>query len=164
MWVVPAHRRWVTTVADFVPQETLFWRRRIWERVGGQLDASLSFAMDWDLLLRFIAAEARIARLPRFLGAFRTHEEQKTVAIAAKGEREVEVLRERWHGYVMEPHEVYLRLRPFYRRQKALYLILRARERLPTRRITVMTARPLAAQPVHDKPYLTRNRETVAPR
>jgi GT2 family glycosyltransferase len=63
--------RWITPRApandlrmhDLVPQETLFWRRRIWDRVGG-LDTSFHYALDWDLLLRFIDAGARIVRLP----------------------------------------------------------------------------------------------------
>ncbi|MDD3179137.1 MAG: glycosyltransferase family 2 protein [Opitutaceae bacterium] len=62
---------------DLVPQETLFWRKRIWDRVGG-VDPSFHFAVDWDLLLRFEAAGARIARLPWFLGQFRLHPQQKT--------------------------------------------------------------------------------------
>jgi hypothetical protein len=64
---------------DFVPQETLFWRRRIWDRVGG-LDDSFHFALDWDLLLRFQAVGARITRLPWFLGLFRVHGGQKSQA------------------------------------------------------------------------------------
>ena len=31
-WVMPRHDDEVLSWADFVPQETLFWRRRIWER------------------------------------------------------------------------------------------------------------------------------------
>src|SRR5262249_23541680 len=77
-WVLPRHDDRVLTWANFVPQETLFWRRRIWERVGGTLDASFQFAMDWDLILRFREAGARFVRLPRFLGAFRVHARQKT--------------------------------------------------------------------------------------
>ena len=50
------------------------------EAIGGELDESFQFALDWDLLLRFRAAGARIVRLPRFLGAFRVHDDQKTSA------------------------------------------------------------------------------------
>ena len=64
---------------DLVPQETLFWRRRIWDRVGG-VDPSFHFAVDWDLLLRFAGAGARIGRLPWFLGLFRIHPLQKSQA------------------------------------------------------------------------------------
>ncbi len=65
---------------------TTFRRRRysgaarVWERVGQNIDESFKFAVDWDLLLRLRAAGARFARLPRFLGAFRVHDAQKTSA------------------------------------------------------------------------------------
>ena len=54
-WFLPKHDPEVLRLNDFVPQETLFWRRRIWDRVGG-IDPSYKFALDWDLLLRFQAA------------------------------------------------------------------------------------------------------------
>ena len=31
----------------------MFWRRTLWERAGGHIDASMKFAMDWELILRF---------------------------------------------------------------------------------------------------------------
>ena len=77
-WILPPHDDDVLSWADYVPQETLFWRRRIWERVGARIDESFQFAMDWDLLVRFRNAGARFSRVPRFLGAFRVHREQKT--------------------------------------------------------------------------------------
>ena len=49
-WVLPRHDRRILAWADYVPQESLFWRRRLWERAGGRLDASFHFAMDWELL------------------------------------------------------------------------------------------------------------------
>ena len=83
---------------DLVPQETLFWRRRIWDRVGG-IDRSFRFAMDWDLLLRFQAAGARIVRLPWFLGLFRVHPQQKSQAWMEKvGIPEMDALRARALG------------------------------------------------------------------
>ena len=65
--------------ADFIPQETMFWRKSLWEKVGSGLDESLSFAMDWDLILRFQKSGAKIKHVNRFLGLFRVHEEQKTM-------------------------------------------------------------------------------------
>jgi GT2 family glycosyltransferase len=76
-WLTPRPACDDLRLHNLVPQETLFWRRRIWDRVGG-LDPSLQFALDWDLLLRFQAADASIARLPWFLAAFRVHDVQKT--------------------------------------------------------------------------------------
>ena len=45
--ILPPHDDGVLSWADFVPQEALFWRRRIWERVGARIDESFQFAMDW---------------------------------------------------------------------------------------------------------------------
>ncbi|MDI1334740.1 MAG: glycosyltransferase family 2 protein [Lacunisphaera sp.] len=97
-WFLPAHDDEVLRLNDFVPQETLFWRRRIWDQVGG-LDRSFKFAVDWDLLLRFTAAGARIVRVPRFLACFRSHAAQKTSAVMhSTGQQEITLLRERTQG------------------------------------------------------------------
>ena len=97
-WVLPPHDDDILLWADYIPQETLFWRRRIWEKSGGHIDESFRFAMDWDLLLRFRDAGAKFARLPRFLGAFRVHDAQKTSACDHIGQMEMERLRARCHG------------------------------------------------------------------
>jgi glycosyltransferase involved in cell wall biosynthesis len=105
-WVLPRHDAEVLAWSDFVPQETLFWRRGIWERVGAALDESFQFAMDWDLLLRFRAAGATFARLPRFLGAFRVHPAQKTTAqLDEVGVPEMDRLIRRCHGRLVPPRE-----------------------------------------------------------
>ncbi|HWC01256.1 MAG TPA: glycosyltransferase family 2 protein [Methylomirabilota bacterium] len=119
-WVLPPHDSAILSWGDFVPQETLFWRRRLWERVGATLDRTFQFAMDWELLLRFRAAGARFARLPRFLGAFRVHDAQKTTAqMTGRGHLEMARLREREHGRRVPIGEVSRRLRPYYLRHIA---------------------------------------------
>jgi carbamoyltransferase len=98
-WILPAHSDQMLIWADYVPQETMFWRRRIWDRAGGRIDDAFQFALDWDLLLRFREAGAKFVRLPRFLGAFRVHSSQKTSAdIADTGTPEMNRLRTRIHG------------------------------------------------------------------
>ena len=100
-WDIGVWRTWhahdsVLAYADFIPQETLFWRRTVWDKVGASLDENFQFAMDWDLLLRFKAANANFKKLDAFQGAFRFHPEQKTVcAIGSIGFNEMELLRER---------------------------------------------------------------------
>ena len=97
-WYLPEHDPAVVRLNDFIPQETLFWRRRIWDKVGG-LNPSLHFAMDWDLLLRFQAADAAIVRLPYFLACFSAHPEQKTaVQLDTKGKAEIDMLLRRTFG------------------------------------------------------------------
>lgn len=106
-WILSPHHSRALTYADFVPQETLFWRRRIWEKAGGGIDESFRFAMDWDLLLRFLQAGAKFVRLPRFLGAFRVHANQKTSShMNSIGEEEIARLRFHQHGKHVTSREV----------------------------------------------------------
>jgi glycosyltransferase involved in cell wall biosynthesis len=126
-WVLPPHDEKVLTWADYVPQETLFWRRRLWEKVGSRVDEAFTFAMDWDLLLRFQAAEARIVRLPRFLGAFRVHTRQKTSAdITETGWSEMARLRERCHGRSVSDREIFFHIRNYLVRHVVLTKLFRA--------------------------------------
>jgi hypothetical protein len=131
-WVLPPHDDAVLSWADFVPQETLFWRRRIWEEVGGYIDERYTFAMDWDLLLRFRDAGAKMARLPRFLGAFRVHENQKTRAeIETAGLEEMGWLRERATGLSTVTHsDVKRAIAPYLARHVVHDIAWRARSRL----------------------------------
>ena len=106
-WILPAHSDIVLSWEDFVPQETMFWRRRIWDRVGGQIDETFRFAMDWDLLLRFRDAGAHIVRVPRFIGAFRVHDGQKTsTEISSVGFSEMNRLRQRILGRIPTGAEI----------------------------------------------------------
>lgn len=105
-WFLPKHDAEVLRLNDFVPQETLFWRRRIWNKVGG-IDPAFRFALDWDLLLRFDAAGAKIVRVPYFLACFRIHTAQKTSArMHDIGQQEITRLRERTHRRSFPPEEL----------------------------------------------------------
>ncbi|MCI0682828.1 MAG: glycosyltransferase [Gemmataceae bacterium] len=116
-WILPRHDNAILGWVDFVPQETLFWRRRIWDKVGGAMDESFQFALDWDLLLRFRDAGAKIVRVPRFLGAFRLHGAQKTsTQIATRGEEEIQKLRERCFGRPVFRSEVGPAIQSYIRR------------------------------------------------
>ncbi len=77
-WILPKHDNRAIAYADFIPQETLFWRTSAWKAVGERIDESFRFAMDYDLILRFRDAGLKFHRLPRFLGAFRVWQDQKT--------------------------------------------------------------------------------------
>lgn len=127
-WVLPPHEDNVLKWADFIPQETLFWRRRLWEKVGGTIDESFRFAMDWDLVLRFWSAEARFARLPRFLGAFRYHPDQKTSAfMEGVGEGEMSRLRQRCHGHPVTNAQISLAVLPYLLKHVACHYLYRLR-------------------------------------
>lgn len=124
-WIMPPHDPRSLEWIDYVPQETLFFRRRAWNAVGG-LDPTFQFALDWDLIARFQEAGARIVRLPYFLGCFRVHTEQKTSAhIHTTGHEEMNRIRTRIHG----PHPDPARIEHYARKSRfraAVYARLHA--------------------------------------
>ena len=63
----------------FIRQEGTFWRRSLWEKVGG-INPDLHYAMDFDLWRRF-AVHAPLVTVDQHLAAFRTQPQQKTSAI-----------------------------------------------------------------------------------
>lgn len=98
-WLLPPHRDWLMKRWDYIPQETCFWRRRIYEQCGG-IDPSFQFALDYDLFVRFME-RGRFERVNRFLGAFRRHPGSKTAGLAeGRVHSEVERVR-REHRIVM---------------------------------------------------------------
>lgn len=93
-WVLPPHDPEFLSWADFLPQECTFWRRRIYEKVGG-IDPSFRFALDWDLFVRFQRAGAKMVRLPYFMGGFRVHPDQKNaVTLHTDGYPEMKRIRD----------------------------------------------------------------------
>lgn len=113
-WIMPSHDTETLKWADYIPQETMFWRRSIWDKAGGQMDESFQFALDWDLLLRFQEAGAKFERLPRYLSAFRVHHQQKSTAqIADVGEKDSARLRLRSLGREVNYQEIRKNIRWF---------------------------------------------------
>lgn len=93
-WIMPGHHEFLLTYADYIPQETMFWRAELWQKVGAEVDESFRFALDWELIRRFIDAGAQFQLIPVFLGQFRLHELQKTQAnIESDGFKEMEIIR-----------------------------------------------------------------------
>ena len=118
-WVLPEHDAGAIAWADFIPQETMFWRRSAWDAIGAKVDESFHFAMDWDMILRFRSHGKRFVHLPRFLGAFRITESQKTNQLQASvGQQDMNRLRKRELGYVPSDIEIGQRMRHYVLRQK----------------------------------------------
>lgn len=129
-WLMPSHDDDVLSWADFVPQETMFWRRRIWEKAGGRIDDSFRFAMDWDLLVRFRQAGAKFAHIPEFLGVFRVHSQQKTSAVIHDvGIKEMNRIRERVLGRIPTRREIRKAVRPFLIRHLIVDLCYRLKRK-----------------------------------
>jgi glycosyltransferase involved in cell wall biosynthesis len=130
-WIMPGHDGNVLTWVDYIPQETLFWRRSMWNKVGGHIDESFRFAMDWDLLVRFRDAGAHFAHISLFLGAFRIHDAQKTtLEINHIGNVEMDRIRERLLGRVPTRIEIRRAILPFLFKHVAMDMIFRIKTRL----------------------------------
>ena len=125
-WILPPHDNAVLSWADYIPQETLFWRRSAWEKAGGMMDESFRFALDWDLLLRLRNTGARFVRLPRFLGAFRVHADQKTSReLRGLGFEEMDRIREREAGRPISEREAWPYLSEYLRAHKLYHKMYR---------------------------------------
>lgn len=131
-WILPSHSDAVLSWVDFIPQETLFWRRHAWERAGGYVDAAYRFAMDWEMLVRFRRSGARFAHIPRFMGGFRVHAAQKTTAqMASRGREEMDRIRAAALGRIPGKLEVAMAAAPYLIRQMAADFAWRLRARAP---------------------------------
>lgn len=75
----------------FVPQQGMYWRRSLYERSGG-VDPSLRFAMDFDLVIRFLLDRAQVRKLPGVLASYRWHPAAKSSTIRDVLEREIDQL------------------------------------------------------------------------
>jgi glycosyltransferase involved in cell wall biosynthesis len=92
---------------SWIQQESTFWRRSLWDEVGGSVNASLKYAGDFDLWARFFE-KAELYTVDTPLGGFRRHENQKTAI--------------NLEGYLTEAKEVLRRygLKP-YGRTESMY-------------------------------------------
>jgi hypothetical protein len=121
-WILPPHDRQAIGWADYIPQETMFWRRRVWDAIG-PFDESFRYAMDWDFILRAHRAGFRFKRLPLFLGCFRVHATQKTTAINDVGMMESARLRQAHLGFVPTQAEVERAIAAYVRRHRVSNLV-----------------------------------------
>ena len=63
--------------AHYMQQESTFFTKEVWELVGG-LNCEIDLAADFDLWLR-MSKHTSIVKLPRLIGGFRQHGEQRSV-------------------------------------------------------------------------------------
>lgn len=57
----------------WIQQESVFWRRSLWDKAGGKLDISIKFAEDFNLWLRFFK-HASLYNVNTILAGFRYHD------------------------------------------------------------------------------------------
>lgn len=65
--------------AAYIQQESVFWRRSLWNRAGARLGTDLVYAGDFELWVRFFR-HARLYVLDALLGGYRFHSRQKVGA------------------------------------------------------------------------------------
>ena len=115
--VLPKHDTTALYWASYVPQETLFWRRKVWDKVG-PFDETFDYALDWDFTLRAQAAGFKFLHLPRFLACFRVHDQQKTSKNYDIGWQEMQhQLRGRYLGHEPGHREIMRKMLPYLSRQ-----------------------------------------------
>ena len=61
---------------NYLQQESVFWRRDLWERAGGRLDPGIRYACDYALWLRFMVL-APLYHVQMPLAGFRRHEDRR---------------------------------------------------------------------------------------
>lgn len=122
--VLPSHDGKALQYADYIPQETMFWRKRVWDRIG-PIDESFHYAMDWDFIMRAQEAGFKFVRLPRFLACFRIHDAQKTASTYAVGVREMSILRRRVLGFDPTQTQIRRAIAPYLARQSAYHYAYR---------------------------------------
>lgn len=86
-FTVPGLRRG----AGWIQQESTFWRRELWQKVGGALSERHKFAFDLDLWSRFFE-HAEICGVDSLLGAFRYREGQLSGDVSAISSEACEIL------------------------------------------------------------------------
>jgi glycosyltransferase involved in cell wall biosynthesis len=79
---------------NFIPQASTFWRRGIYQEVGG-LDPEMNLAMDADLWARF-AERTTLHHVPRVWSRFRYHPDAKTTRLRARMLEEDNLIRSRY--------------------------------------------------------------------
>jgi glycosyltransferase involved in cell wall biosynthesis len=80
---------------NYIGQSSTFWRRSLYERVGG-LDASFNLAMDGDLFGRF-ADVTRLYKVRNLWSSFRVYDQQKTATLRPQGLEENLRIRKRYY-------------------------------------------------------------------
>ncbi len=69
--------RFLAGANQYIQQESTFWRRSLWERAGGCVDASRRDASDFELWARFFR-HARLHTVDALIGGYRFHSDAIT--------------------------------------------------------------------------------------
>jgi glycosyltransferase involved in cell wall biosynthesis len=88
-------KRWIwLRTYNYIPQPSAFWRRELYEEVGG-LDPTFDLAMDTDLFARF-SERTRPCHVSRYWSRMRSHPDQKNVRLRSRSDAEDDLIRRRY--------------------------------------------------------------------
>ena len=104
--VSPSLKRWsrIRFLAGsnrYIQQESTYWRRSLWDRAGGQMDASRREGSDFELWVRFFR-HAQLYPVDALIGGFRVHPDSLSLGDPGKMRRihdeiiAAELSRTRW--------------------------------------------------------------------
>jgi hypothetical protein len=68
-----SRERFLAGANKYIQQESTFWRRSLWEKAGGYVDAALRAEGDFELWVRFFR-HARLHSVNALIGGYRLHE------------------------------------------------------------------------------------------
>ena len=91
---------WLYTY-NYIPGMSMFWRRSIYEKVGG-LNPEFNLAMDADLWLRF-STEGKIGHVDEVWSRMRFYDQQKNRKLRDISNREDWLIRSRYWGTTKPP-------------------------------------------------------------
>jgi glycosyltransferase involved in cell wall biosynthesis len=86
--------RFLVGANRYIQQESTFWRRSLWNRAGGSLDATFRDAGDCELWVRFFRY-AKLYSVDALIGGFRPHADAITSLTREEYERHFEEIIER---------------------------------------------------------------------
>ncbi|HEX3068166.1 MAG TPA: glycosyltransferase family 2 protein [Thermoanaerobaculia bacterium] len=95
--VMRMHREMNLALADYIIQPSAFWTRRAWTQTGS-LDESLTFAFDWDWLLRARKQGVVLTPDDRYLAVYRMHATHKSATGGQRRQRELAAIYARHAG------------------------------------------------------------------
>jgi glycosyl transferase family 2 len=75
VWPVPrwSRMRFLAGANKYIQQESTYWRKSLWDRAGGRVEASLRAEGDFELWVRFFR-HARLYSVDAFIAGYRAHE------------------------------------------------------------------------------------------
>src|SRR5581483_1920321 len=77
----------LVNVSDYILQQTVFWRRDVFDTIGF-FDIDLHYGLDWEILMR-TGKRYMMCYVPQFMGCLREYPEAKTSAGGAQRFHEI---------------------------------------------------------------------------